>query len=93
MKNQPEIPALVSVYPLDNFRLKLNYHDGFAGIYDVNPLLQYEVFAPLRNKDFFEQVEKLSDAVVWNGGMEWSANIDLCAEVIYQQLRGELAVD
>jgi hypothetical protein len=93
MKHTHEIPELISVKPLEGYRLKLNYHNGFAGIYDVNPLLQYEVFAPLRDKDLFDRVEKEFNAVVWNRDLEWSAHIDLCAEVIYQQLRGERITD
>jgi len=82
-----DIPDLSSVRPLDGYKLELTYSDGYVGVFDVNELLKFEVFQPLKNIELFNQVKKDHGAVVWN------EEIDLCGDALYLQVTGETLKD
>ena len=78
-----DIPNLQSVTPLAGYKLELTYDNGYKGIYDLNSLLQYEVFAALKDEKVFNQVQTSHNAVVWN------EEIDLCGDSLYLKITGE----
>ena len=62
---------VVSVTPLDGYRLHLRFEDGAVGEVDVAGLIAFRgVFAPLREKAVFDQVRVDAElgTVVWPGG-------------------------
>jgi uncharacterized protein DUF2442 len=82
-----DIPSLQSVKPLVGYKLELTYSNGYKGVYDVNGLLQYEVFSPLKDEKLFNKVQKNHNAVVWND------EIDLCGDALYLKITGETLAD
>ncbi|MBN2464621.1 DUF2442 domain-containing protein [candidate division WOR-3 bacterium] len=61
-------PKVKSVQALANKRLRVEFDNGEARVYDCMPLLDSEVFAPLRNEALFRRVraEDHGYAVIWN---------------------------
>jgi len=78
-----DIPHLKSVKPLVDYKLELTYSNGRVGIFDMNELLTYEVFSPLKDIEVFNKVKKNHGAIVWN------EDIDLCADSLYLKITGE----
>ena len=72
-----QIITAVSVTPLDNYRLFIHFSNDERKIYDVKPLLNKRIFAPLTNKSFFKTARIEGGTVVWND------EIDLCPEDLY----------
>lgn len=60
-------PRVKAVRPLANKRLLVEFDNGEAKVYDCTPLLDSEVFAPLRNDALFRRVraEEHGYAVIW----------------------------
>ncbi len=77
---------VVSVTPLDGYRLRLRFEDGAIGEVDVAELIEFTgVFAALREKAVFDQVSVAPElgTVVWPGGG------DLDPDVLYTRATGE----
>lgn len=77
---------VISVQPLDGYRLRLRFEDGAVGEVDVAALVSFTgVFAPLRNKVVFDQVSVDAEmgTVVWPGGA------DLDPDVLYALATGQ----
>jgi hypothetical protein len=77
---------VVSVTPLDGYRLRLRFEDGAVGEVDVAGLIEFRgVFAPLREKAVFDQVRVDPElgTVVWPGGG------DLDPDVLYAHATGQ----
>jgi hypothetical protein len=62
-----DIPKIISVKPLEGFKLNLKYNDGVEGTVDLSHLKGKGVFAWWENDDNFSKVfiDK-SGAIVWN---------------------------
>ena len=76
---------VVSVTPLDGYRLRLRFEDGAVGEVDVAELVEFQgVFAALREKAAFDQVSVDPElgTVVWPGGG------DLDPDVLYARATG-----
>ncbi|WP_295583105.1 DUF2442 domain-containing protein [uncultured Lamprocystis sp.] len=78
--NVMRMPRIVSVEPLANHCLIVTFTDGRRKRYDVTPLLDDEVFAPLRDQSLFGRV------AVEQGGyaVSWNADIDLSEHELWQ---------
>ncbi len=64
--------------------LNVTFKDGKSCRYDVAPLIaKYELFNDLRNPILFSQAK----VAVGGYGVVWSADIDLCAEDIYDSVK------
>ena len=77
---------VVSVTPLDGYRLRLRFEDGAVGEVDVAALIAFRgVFAALREKAVFDQAQVDAElgTVVWLGGG------DLDPDVLYAHATGE----
>ena len=76
-KNSKQTIKAEKVEVLDNYRLRVSFSNGEIKIYDVEPLLKYPMFAPIKDKDFFAKAETKYNTVVWN------ENIDIDPEDLY----------
>ena len=67
-------PKVQSVEALDDHTLLVTFDNTEMKTYDVTPLLEKEMFAPLRNAVLFKsaQVEQGGYAVVWNNDIDIS---------------------
>ncbi len=67
-------PRIESARAIDNHTLIIEFNNKEKKKYDVTPLLENEVFAPLKNPALFKtvQVEKGGYAVVWNSSIDIS---------------------
>lgn len=82
------MPRLVSVEPLPDFRLRLAYTDGAAGVVDVSELAGRGVFRLWNDPAAFARV------VIGSAGeLRWSDEVDLCGDALYLQLTGRQPED
>ena len=67
---------ITEVIPKDDHLLYIKADDGQAGLLDITPYLESEAFAPLKDRNTFEQIH--------NGGyyVEWACGADLSADTI-----------
>jgi Protein of unknown function (DUF2442) len=66
-----DIPRIISVKPLEGFRLNLKYDDGVEGNVDLSHLKGKGVFVWWENDDNFSKVFiDSSGAIVWNDGLD-----------------------
>jgi hypothetical protein len=68
------IPKIIAVQPLDNYQLMVQFSNHEFRQYDVRPLLENEMFAPLENRAFFQnvQIEQGGYALFWNDNIDIS---------------------
>lgn len=67
--------AVAAIEPLDGYRVRATFADGFTGEVDLAPLLQCgPIFEPLRDLQFFRRV-----TVSAYGIPEWTSEVDLSA--------------
>lgn len=67
-------PKIRSVKAIDDHTLLVEFNNRQMKKYDVSPLLQREMFLPLKNPAFFKavKVEQGGYAVVWNNNIDIS---------------------
>lgn len=67
---------IAEVLPQEGYVLQIIDEDGQIGLFDVQPYLESEVFAPLKDKNEF--------ARIYNGKyfIEWACGADLSADTI-----------
>jgi hypothetical protein len=77
------IPRIESVSAVEGHVLVVLFSDGTRKSYDVAPLTQREMFAPLRNEAFFRNVS------VEPGGyaVSWNSEIDISEFELWQHGR------
>lgn len=74
---------VVSVTPLDSYRLRVEFDDGVSGIVDVARLVRFKgVFAPLRSEEYFRRVAVHSELYV----VCWPNGADLDSDVLYSEI-------
>ena len=61
---------VVSVRPLDGYRMAVTLRDGREGIFDMKPYLDFGVFRELREVGYFQQVHMSFGAVTWPHGQD-----------------------
>ena len=77
------IARLTKVEALDNYSIFVWFSDGVQGIIDLNHLAHKGVFHEWDNNNLFSQVH-IDDY----GAIAWNADIDICPDNVYLQLRG-----
>ena len=67
-------PKVLSAKAIDDNTLLVEFDNRQKKKYDVSPLLQKEMFLPLKNSSFFKEVkvEQGGYAVVWNNNIDIS---------------------
>ena len=69
---------IVSVEPLDDYKILLTFSNNEKRIKDMKPYLDKGVFQKLKDKNLFNNVQLSYGTVTWDG------EIDLCADSIYE---------
>jgi hypothetical protein len=79
---EAHVPVIdvVKAEPLADYKLKLLFSSGESKIFDMSPLLDGEVFHPLKDQSFFQQVKVKHGVPTWDNG-----NIDFDPETLYRQ--------
>lgn len=75
-----QVPTVESVSPSEDHILVVSFSDGTRKAYDVAPLTDKEMFAPLKSLAFFRNVS------VEPGGyaVSWNSDIDISEYELWQ---------
>jgi hypothetical protein len=73
----PRYPHITGVFPLEDFRLLIEYEGDEYRIFDVSPLLKSPLYAELNDREFFERVQ--ADAMC----VYWDDETDIAPEVLW----------
>ena len=73
-----DIITLNDVIANPDYTLTLTFSTGEKKLYDVKPLLSWEIFEPLTNLDLFLNVKKSVKMVYWND------KLDIAPEHLYE---------
>ena len=86
-KIRPSMPwRIVTVAPMDDYKLRVRFADGLEGEVHMAPLLtssEVGVFAPLRNQAFFSKV-----GLSW-GAVTWPGDLDLAPDAMYDDIKSK----
>jgi hypothetical protein len=69
---------VVSVKPLPDYRLLIEFNTGEKKIYDFKPQLTLTAFCGLKNTALFSKARAVYGGIVWND------EIDIAVETVYQ---------
>lgn len=81
------IPQVVQVYPTEDYKVYVYFEDGKIVCYDAAPLLEKNVFAPLRDKSFFiDRCTIINDTLAWDvtGDRDVCKCLDIDPETLYK---------
>jgi len=70
-------PRVESVTTTDDYKLKLVFSNGEAGVFDCSQLLDFGVFSELKDLNYFSQ------ARVEYGTVTWPHEQDICPDTLY----------
>lgn len=70
-------PRVNSARPLAHYRLEITFSNGEVGIYDCHSLLDFGVFAELKDEAYFRRVRAEGGTVVWPHEQ------DICPDTLY----------
>jgi hypothetical protein len=76
------MPKIISVCPLDGYRLEVVFDDGTQGVVSLHDRLFGPMFEPLRDAALFRQV-----FVDDFGAIVWPNGADLAPDAIHERLR------
>lgn len=79
-------PEIVQVIPYEDYHVAVYFEDGKIVLYDVRPLLDKEVFQPLRDRNIFmSRCMILNDTLAWDvqGNRDVERCIDIDPETLY----------
>lgn len=65
---------IVEVIPQENYMLYIKIEDGRTGFFNVQPYLESEAFAPLKDRHEFERIHNGKYFVEWDCGADLSAD-------------------
>lgn len=69
---------IVSVEPLDDYKVLLTFSNNEKRIKDMKPYLNKGVFKKLKDKNFFNSVHISFDTISWDD------EIDICPDTLYE---------
>ncbi len=85
-----KFPKIKSVEPLEGKRLLVIFQNNIKKIYDCNPLLEEEIFTPLKDDSLFRSVkiDQGGYGIIWTDEIDLSEseiwiNGALCAKTLY----------
>lgn len=70
--------SVVHAKAREDYTIEVEFYDGTKGVYDASPLLEWEVYAPLRSLPLF------LTARAWHGTVAWGEEIDIAPERLYE---------
>lgn len=79
-------PKIVQVLPTEEYTVYVYFEDGKIVCYDVKPLLEKEIFAVLREMEFFiKTCTIMNDTLAWDisGNRDSTKCIDIAPDTLY----------
>jgi len=76
------MPRVISVQPLEHYRLAVRFDDGTEGVIEMQDRLFGPVFEPLQDPAIFQQV-----FVDEFGAIAWPNGADLAPDALHERLR------
>lgn len=74
-------PKIISVKPLKNYKISLEYETGAKKVFDVKPYIDGDWYEELADVAYFQTVK-----VVRSGsGIEWANGQDIAPHELYEQ--------
>ncbi len=70
--------VVISVVANKDYTLTITFINGEKKIYNALPLLDKQIYAPLKNLNFFMSVKVEGDSICWND------SIDIAPEHLYE---------
>ncbi len=65
---------IAEIVPKEDYMLYIKAEDGKAGLFDIKPYLESEVFAPLKDKSEFKRIHNGKYFIEWDCGADLSAD-------------------
>jgi len=81
------MPRIISVRPIDEYRLELGFTDGASGVVDFRERVMGRggMFRALEDPEYFRQVKLDAEA----GTIVWPNGVDFCPDVLYSLATGK----
>ena len=79
-------PLIIQVVPTEDYTVYVYFEDGKIVCYDVKPLLEKEVFAVLKEKEYFiKTCTIMNDTLAWDISGNWDSSkcIDIDPDTLY----------
>lgn len=79
-------PKIVQVLPTEDYTVYVYFEDGKIVCYDVKPLLEKEIFAVLREIEYFiKTCTIMNDTLAWDisGNRDSTKCIDIAPDTLY----------
>ena len=70
-------PKAISVKPMENYTLLVEFNNGEKRIFDVKPYLKFKAFEEIKDKDVFKSVKIAGLSIEWDNGA------DICPDELY----------
>lgn len=70
--------AVISVKPLDGYKLRITFENGEEKLFDLTPFLNIGKFAELKDINLFNSVVIKFDSI------EWANHLDIDPEFLYE---------
>ena len=64
---------VISVDPIEDYKLRIEFSDGRKGIFDVSPYIDKGVFIELKDKTYFRSVRAAFGGIMWPHEQDFSA--------------------
>ena len=71
---------VITVKPLNDYRIYVELADGRSGVFDVTPYLEHGVFRELKDPTYFNRV-----GIQW-GAVTWPHDQDIAPETLIAQM-------
>jgi len=69
---------VISVDPIEDYKLRIEFSDGRKGIFDVSPYIDKGVFIELKDKTYFRSVRAAFGGIMWPHEQDFSAETIEC---------------
>ena len=69
---------VISVDPMDNYKLKVELSNGKKGVFDVSPYIDKGVFVELKELGYFRSVRPAYGGVMWPHEQDFSPETIEC---------------
>ncbi len=63
---------VISVKPLKNYILQIEFDSKEIRLFDVKPYLSFGIFTELKNEKYFNEVKTCFDSISWKNGQDFS---------------------
>lgn len=63
---------VISVKPMSNFTLELEFSNNENRLFDVKPYLNFGIFKELNDEAYFKKVTTQFDSICWQNGQDFS---------------------